>query len=1215
MCLRINVCIKRLLKASTLILWFCLAASAHAFVIDFDQHPVGTRADTEYFFSDGLKFNTSRIYARRIWNSFDPDHFLEALTGPLDEFHNQPLIIDFEKGQSKVRMRIGLNQKTYRKKINVTLTACDKTIELCGSIVQQKTTIKLPEDQTGFFGEFFETLEVSSGEKNIRRVVLQYDADLREVIDDLEFDIRYQPPADDQPPLVTITNPETRASLDTRFFALEGTVKENQSLQEIRLGIIRDVKYKVAEVCPGLSEDGKHPSDKIPDRQDYRISSYQETAAGEFTFGTPKNVYGILPKGVNIITVTAIDSSGNVGSDDTRIKYCPPPRPLEGRVDLFPLAIEVTQGINHAYKQYYADQLDENRRPPGRTYIGLPLVKAKDTIVRVYPGIEGIENLTPRDAEIIKNVPCKLEGFDPNGNSLGRAWAVKTLSDARTPRIDIDVKKSNVERRDDFTETWNFKLPNSWTQYDRITLRATVNPYYEGAVAECPRCNDYSDENVGRYLNTRDLYHVRFFDHHHLYIHVARPRIRLQPGDPEGAWEETSLSNIFSDLSDKFTPSWPISWDGVHILPLPNARQVYDGPVTDGLLKVIKSHMINRYWRDHPAEPVQNYPLSIHHHEPVPNNVLYGSFVEAEIDGKRDIAGLASRHTPVFLVARGSNLLKTIPHEIGHAFGLKHTPPNYKTPGFIDSSSGIPIPPVMDSRCKPTKTPINHSYPFYPEQPHPYAPQIPSINISDKLPRSSIGTFGVNTGNPKSAKSPKYTFDFMSYCNPAWISPYTWKLLLKRMEVRHRRPVEEIMAGLWKAQMGYIHITGQITTSGEAKLNPAYQYSAPGALTLEDQQGSYAVVLRDSEGQEMVRRSFTPDRPADLTEADQSFSLLVQFLPETHQISVERDGQVLVTKNVTESSPTVTLLYPNGGEVWEREGTETIRWKTMDKDKDPLWYTVQYSNDEGMNWQSLAADVINTELTVQLDTLPGSRKALVRVLATDGVNTGLDQSDAPFEVVGKKPLTKILRPSENSTYNANQGIELTGYAIDLEDGDLNGEQLVWYSDDGKVLGMGRRLDVDRLPVGNRKITLIVTDSYGNSSIDSVEVEVLKPPVQLQILDVLNTHVCRPGTSHVVSVAWRASTLTKKLNVGPISMIPKNGQALTVESLLPDTGSLVMPVNYPYGGILQVHLQAEGEPGDWVSDARFTDLRPCRFTLKDDKLPKTVPFEKVQMIGR
>ena len=99
----------------------------------------------------------------------------------------------------------------------------------------------------------------------------------------------------------------------------------------------------------------------------------------------------------------------------------------------------------------------------------------------------------------------------------------------------------------------------------------------------------------------------------------------------------------------------------------------------------------------------------------------------------------------------------------------------------------------------------------------------------------------------------------------------------------------------------------------------------------------------------------------------------------------------------------MTLLAPNGGEAWLPYGEHIISWAGSDKDGDPLRYDLRYSPDGGLTWETVAINLAGTSYALDAGYLAGSQQALLRVLATDGVNTGQDTSDAAFEVEAKPP--------------------------------------------------------------------------------------------------------------------------------------------------------------------------------------------------------------------
>jgi len=117
----------------------------------------------------------------------------------------------------------------------------------------------------------------------------------------------------------------------------------------------------------------------------------------------------------------------------------------------------------------------------------------------------------------------------------------------------------------------------------------------------------------------------------------------------------------------------------------------------------------------------------------------------------------------------------------------------------------------------------------------------------------------------------------------------------------------------------------------------------------------------------------------------------------------------------------------------------------------------------------------------------GSAQARVRVIASDGVNTGLDASDADFTVADKAPQPHIDAPQAGATLPPGD-VYLIGGAADLEDGNLDGAALSW-SLDGQVRGTGRELLLTGLTPGTYTVELTATDSQQQQAGVSVTFQV------------------------------------------------------------------------------------------------------------------------------
>jgi hypothetical protein len=121
--------------------------------------------------------------------------------------------------------------------------------------------------------------------------------------------------------------------------------------------------------------------------------------------------------------------------------------------------------------------------------------------------------------------------------------------------------------------------------------------------------------------------------------------------------------------------------------------------------------------------------------------------------------------------------------------------------------------------------------------------------------------------------------------------------------------------------------------------------------------------------------------------------------------------QEIASAVASSNAPQVRVLWPNGGEVLSSTEPHTIRWEGSDADNDQLTYLVESSADAGQTWQSLGivTDQTSLQVTVEQGTLDPSRLALIRVTATDGLNTTSDQSDATFAAMLDLFLPLVLR--------------------------------------------------------------------------------------------------------------------------------------------------------------------------------------------------------------
>jgi hypothetical protein len=116
--------------------------------------------------------------------------------------------------------------------------------------------------------------------------------------------------------------------------------------------------------------------------------------------------------------------------------------------------------------------------------------------------------------------------------------------------------------------------------------------------------------------------------------------------------------------------------------------------------------------------------------------------------------------------------------------------------------------------------------------------------------------------------------------------------------------------------------------------------------------------------------------------------------------------------------PTVTVVVPNGGEVWNIGEVDTIRWIATDNQSiDSI--TIEYSTDGGASWLPVSSGEMNDSLYEWTVPATPSTTCLVKVSAFDGMeNVGEDDSDNFFTIHdGISPTAEIHRPNGGEVFS------------------------------------------------------------------------------------------------------------------------------------------------------------------------------------------------------
>ena len=349
-------------------------------------------------------------------------------------------------------------------------------------------------------------------------------------------------------------------------------------------------------------------------------------------------------------------------------------------------------------------------------------------------------------------------------------------------------------------------------------------------------------------------------------------------------------------------------------------------------------------------------------------------------------------------------------------------------------------------------------------------------------PGGIIGVSGVDLEDPA---NPLYlpgntTFDLMSYLRPRWPSDVTFNALKARF-------VHASSAGVSAAtetvpEQEYLLARGTMH-EGWVELNDAWYRLMLTAGTSDDPgYGPYSLELLGAGGTPLYARYF---RLTAVEESPGQFEERIPWQVGTKRIVLKEGSTTLLIVPVSANTPEVTLLSPNGGEEWPAYGPQTVTWHGTDADGDPLRYILQYSPDGGTTWRGIAG-LTGESWTLETGNLPGSQAGLIRILASDGVNTAMDSSDEPFVVEGKPPVVMIVEPADGRSIVPGAPVILRGAATDMEDGPItDGQRFTWRSSLQGLLGVGREFLFTDLQRGRHTLTLEVADGDGFVSRRSV----------------------------------------------------------------------------------------------------------------------------------
>jgi hypothetical protein len=739
-----------------------------------------------------------------------------------------------------------------------------------------------------------------------------------------------------------------------------------------------------------------------------------------------------------------------------------------------------------------------------------PLIAGKPTIVRVYLNIEGPPSLADvsgilsayRPSPLTVNQPQNVQIFN---NIVQTVFPATTLSQLNNLRLDlgqrlspdtllslntikIDSNPDIAEKRRDINRSINFQLPPNWINSGYIHF--TFTPLVNGLVSTLP-CDHVTDaafrgrgcENLivtgsGRGFPAFNFFRIGPpFKINLLSVPYTIPATPTTPAQTVYP-SQTDLDLLTSWVKRTF-PSANVrflrsTWQGTTFVNTPTCAQVNaqlfvtyvlrhlppilgGGGIVDSDERLYGMYTDRGGWQGG-CSPATPSPVGS---GPAGNGaVRFGGW---DLDGSYgDWYGA---------------------HELGHGFGRKHVS---HTSDACDGTPGGPF----------------DSYPF------------PNGLLSGSP--LSKGYFGFDTGDG-SLRTPTLTgipiqvypgdiwTDVMTYRCNQWMSSNTHNsLYTSRLLEEIQGAIRSLFGGRGTTSSAYTSTgaaSDTLLVTGNIDLDKRNVTMLP-FMTLKDSKitttpasnltnSSFSINLVNSTGNTIAQFPFQPLEYTDTPENESRIAMIgevVPFLPDTRRIVIVEGNRTLFERDVSANAPLVEILPENIEGLLQ--GNFTLQWRGTDVDGDELSYSVLYSPDNGKTWDPIAVNIKDEHILLNTDDLPASERGLFRVVATDGVNTGVDDSDNTFRISSKPPVVGIVSPLNESNFTSAHTIVLDGYVNDIDGVDLNNtKSFVWTSDIQGILGYGSFISVTNLEPGNHTITFTAQDESGQKDDASIKLNI------------------------------------------------------------------------------------------------------------------------------
>ncbi len=334
---------------------------------------------------------------------------------------------------------------------------------------------------------------------------------------------------------------------------------------------------------------------------------------------------------------------------------------------------------------------------------------------------------------------------------------------------------------------------------------------------------------------------------------------------------------------------------------------------------------------------------------------------------------------------------------------------------------------------------------------------------------------------------PPTRHDFMSDCEPTWVSDYHYGLLYDRLsQAGTRGNGDEPLAALAERGAAWL-VSGTISGGGKAGALDALEALANAEPAATAGSGGFQVVLRDGAGKALFSHAFEPMAMVagrgDLGAA--GFGMAVPQVSGATEVVLLADDRLLARMPIDRAGAVTPLklqaavLPPSTRDPQHL----TVLWEATGGRGAPT-AGVRFSPDGGQTWRQLVSEVREAQILLDRRDLAGCANGLLQVVATAGTQSATRQlalgplPNLPprVDVAGNRLIQ--LRPG--------QPLALSAASVDPEDGPLADGRLTWRIGSIGLLASGGRLALPQgLPAGIHVATVTATDAAGATATATV----------------------------------------------------------------------------------------------------------------------------------